>query len=100
MINYRKCRTFIASVAMFCMVIGAFAPAAASAAAGDLQAKGWDRLIGGYDDDFFNGIISTIDGGTVSIGNTIGEGRSDNDGIIAKMDAPALPLRSCPNPSA
>ena len=87
MINYRKCRTFIASVAMFCMVIGAFAPAAASAAAGDLQAKGWDRLIGGYDDDFFNGIISTIDGGTVSIGNTIGEGRSDNDGIIAKMDA-------------
>jgi uncharacterized repeat protein (TIGR02543 family) len=85
-IYYRKCRTFIASVAMFCMVIGAFAPAAASAAAGDLQAKGWDRLIGGDQDDFFNGIISTMDGGTVSIGNTIGEGRSDNDGIIVKMD--------------
>jgi uncharacterized repeat protein (TIGR02543 family) len=82
-----KFRTFIASVAVSCMVIGAFAPAAASAAVGDLQAKGWDRLVGGAKEDCFNGIVYTKDGGTVSVGNTLPEGRSDNDGIIAKMDA-------------
>ena len=71
---------------MTCLMLGSFGVTSAFAATGDIPEKGWDRLIGGSKADAFNGIISTTDGGTLAVGSTIDNNRTDTDGYIVKTD--------------
>lgn len=81
-------------IVMMCLIIATLGSTSVFAAVSDIPEKGWDRLIGDDETDQLNGVISTADGGIVSVGCSVDNSSSsqnnatgDNDGIIVKSDS-------------
>lgn len=90
-IGYSLGRTVL--IAMMCLIIGTLGSTSVFAATGDIQDKGWDRLLGGSMTDVLNGVVATSDGGFIAIGSTVDnpinfqdQTVGDTDGMVVKTD--------------